>query len=258
MTYNHHFPYLDIEPLSLADDYKSHLNRNGIVLINTPSDFSNKEYIDLMSELGNPLAESSLVEGEYVEDKFILNVKTNVERNITMENEPFSINGLRMHVERAFSKQTTQPNYLALFCIVSPDEKNGGQTIVYAMKNLVSYFSKYELDVMKMLYPLSADGKIASVNPIYAFDEGRNLHYFSYRDLGHYGMDWFLKLSSKNDNGVIEIVNKLEKYLYLPDNIKALRWRQGFLYVFDNKKNFHARTEQIKGSKRHLKRIRVI
>ena len=258
MEYNRVFPYLNIQPLSLEDDYKSELDRHGIVLINVPTYFSNKEFMSIMGELGYLIEESAAVESKYIEDNFILNIKSDIEENITMENEPFSIHGLRMHVEKAFSEQEKQPNYIALLCVTKPQEENGGQTIVRAMTDLISQFTVEELKAMKTLYPMSLDKSIISKNPIYTLDKSRKLHYLSYRDLGRYGENWVFKHSNVNEDLITAIVNKLEKYLYSSQHIRALKWQPGFLYIFDNKKNFHARTEQKNASKRRLKRIRVV
>lgn len=258
MEYNRVFPYLNLQPLSLEDNYKSELDRNGIVLISVPTYFSNQEFLNVISKLGDPIEESAAVESKYIEDRFILNIKSDIGENITVENEPFSIHGLRMHVEKAFSEQEKQPNYIALLCITRPQEENGGQTIVRAMTDLTSQYTVKELETMKTLYPMSLNGDIISKNPIYALDKSRKLQYLSYRDLGRYGEDWVFKHSNMNGNLIITIVSKLEKYLYSPQHIRALKWQPGYLYIFDNKKNFHARTEQKNTNKRHLKRIRVV
>lgn len=258
MEYNHFFSYLDIQPLSLEADYKTDLDCNGIVLINVPTHFSNEDFLRVMRELGDPIAEGQMVESKYIEDSFILNIKSDIGENITIENEPFSIRGLKMHIEKAFSEQEKQPNYIALLCINMPQVEIGGQTIVRTMTGLISQFTLDELEIMKTLYPMSLDGGVISKNPIYTLDKVRKIQYLSYRDLGCYGDDWVFKDVNIDRRLVSTIVNKLEKYLYSPQHIKALKWLPGYLYIIDNKRNFHARTEQKYINSRHLKRIRVI
>ena len=258
MRYNHVFPSLKMLPLEPKDDLVSVLERDGVVLLNVGESFSNKSFLELMCKIGTPLKESN-VDAAYVEDLFILNVRTDIDSNISMENEPFSIDGLRMHVERAFANQTVQPNFIALLCKVCPVDENGGQTLIYRMSDFVKCFSANELMLMRKMYPVSMDRKIISVNPILSYDRRRGFEFFSYRDLGQYGKDWHVKDDpTLNALDVYLVANKIGEVLGRHANIRALVWRPGYLYIFDNKKSFHGRTEQKQSQKRHLKRIRVI
>jgi hypothetical protein len=110
---------------------------------------------------------------------------------------------------------------------------------------------------MKTMFPASIDGMAASNNPIYAFDERRGLYYFSLRDLGQFKKDWLLQ-GNAHSTEVEQLAVKISKCIYEYGNIYALNWKPGYLYIIDNKKNFHARTEQSHKTSRHLKRIRVL
>ncbi len=259
MKYNHVFPYLTIKPLLVTDDFKVELDQNGIVLIDVGRSFSNANFISFMKRIGNLIEETSAVDQKYIEDKFVLNLKTEINSDISMENEPFSVNSLRFHVERAFADLSKQPNYLALYCINASPDENGGQTIIYPMDKMYRYFSSSDLELMKRMFPISSDRKIVSQNPILNLDSKRGIEYFSYRDLGTYGTDWFVKKCGEFDDGAVKsVADKMEWVLSLYENINALKWMPHYLYIFDNKKYFHGRTEQVRANKRHLKRIRVL
>jgi alpha-ketoglutarate-dependent taurine dioxygenase len=258
MLYNYTFPKIQLPRLTLKDDYKSFLKENGVLLIDLKDKpLSNAEYIEFMSQLGTPLAEKDAKIGEFIEDKYVLNLLTKFDKNADVNDQPFSTTGLTFHMEKSFSPLTEQPNYLALMSIIPPNEDNGGQTIFYKMSDFKQYFSQEELDLMKTIYPTSEKLNIVSANALYTYDPKREMEYFSLRDLGEYEKDWTAK-GLDSTQALKDLAKKIKECLYKYEHIFAFDWQPNYLYVFDNKMVFHARTEQKNISSRHLKRVRVV
>lgn len=256
MKYNYTFPEISAPVLKLGGQYKQYLQEHGYVLVDVGTNFSNVQYLELMSQFGAPLNESSAVDSVYVENGCILNLKTDIDKDISADDEPFSTNGLSMHVERAFSDISQQPNFLSLYCVEAPLQENGGQTIIYPMKDFINHFTDEELEEMKHLFVKIIGTPIISPQPLYRRDVGQNIEYISFRDPGVFGVNW--EFSGESCDRYSLLAAKLKKALYDFSCISSLAWRPGYLYIFNNKRNFHARTEQHEISRRHLKRIRVI
>ncbi len=257
MRYQRTFPALELPLLQLEDDILAFAKRDGVAkidLCDTP--LSNSEYTTFMRRFGTLMHEDDPAIRDFIEDEVILNIRTRYEECLANAHQPFATNGLAFHMERAFAPAEKQPNFLALLCIEPPDESVGGQTLAYAMDRFRTHFSDNELETMRRLYPQSVSLGISSVNPILARDERRDLEYFAFRDLGEFGTDW--DVGPTPSDAVVQLMQKIRRCLYDHDNIRSLAWEVGRLYILDNKRVFHARTEQQHLTRRHLKRIRVL
>lgn len=257
MRYNRSFPAMELPPLGIDDDVRTQAAKDGVALVDLRGKpLSNQEYIEFMSQFGMPLPEEDSSIQEFVEDTVILNIRTKFEECLDSNHQPFATNGLTFHMERAFTSLDRQPNYLSLLCLEPPDESAGGQTLAYPMDLFREHFSEQELELMRQAVPRSDTLKVASKNPLLAFDPKRNLEYFALRDLGEYGKEWTVE--PPHLEGIESLMRKVRERLYDHSCIRSLKWEPGYLYILDNKRVFHARTEQQRVTRRHLKRIRVL
>lgn len=255
MKYNYTFPALDTPVHSLQDDFYTHLSVHGRVLINVGTQFTNSDFFQIMTTIGTPMEENA-VDGDYVEDAVVLNLTSKIHLDISSANEPFSVNALAMHVERAFSPLEKQPNFIALYCLQAPRADAGGQTIVYPMEEYTAHFTPTELNRLSQLRVKMLPDNTISPRPIYCKDAQRNIFYMSFRDPGPFGETW--TFAESHDASDSDLADKLLRSLYDLRAIYSLRWEPGYLYIIDNKKNFHGRTEQSVVTDRHLKRIRAV
>jgi TfdA family taurine catabolism dioxygenase TauD len=235
-----------------AESLRRSLDNVGIVARIVRGGVSNRELIEIGRQLGEPIEERAPAIQQYVEDEVVLHLKMDRPESMNADLQPFSENPITLHSEGSQRSLDDQPRYILFFCDDASEDLGGGQTIVTPMSTVSSRIAP---DIAQSLGRTTYAER---ASPPFLRGEGGHA-VFSFRDFDG-PLSWRTTDGSAIDEShVATSLAALLRAMYVPENVRGIRWRPNDLVVIDNRRFFHGRA--LIGSsgmrKRHLRRVRI-
>lgn len=233
------------------------MKKEGFLNVQLDQPLSNDDFLSLGRLLGSLIPEPYWDEQvfPYIEDEFILNVRSNHTETINVNLQPFATNYLSLHTECSRRPIDEQPSYIVLMCCTPGSPDTQADTILVPMKEV---FANLSDDVKEIL----ANTRYNDTSGIPSF---LRLHQsnpiFSFRDFQQTDMDWHYS-GSYSEAKVNQAILELLINMYNPKFTQKISWKTGLLCIIDNRHFFHGKTsgrgQPLNSGNRHLKRLRIL
>lgn len=231
------------------------LEDRGLALVALDEPLSNERFLVLGDLLGDALPETDPAVQPYVEDRVILNLRSEHGQTDDASLQPFATNFLTLHTESSGRRAEDQPRYIVLMCCDPGDAPTRALTVLVPMAAVDGRLTARDRAILaRTYYARNADGP-----PILRERAGRSV--FSFRDFRGQPLDWTYAGDDADEAEVNGAIAQLLAAMYASGAAFAVRWTPAMLVILDNTFFFHAKTAGAAtptGRARHLKRLRVL
>jgi alpha-ketoglutarate-dependent taurine dioxygenase len=238
---------------SLTDDVLNTMLKSGLAILQLDELLTNEQFMALGAKLGSPMAETSPSVMPYVEDRVILNLRTEHNYTDNVNLEPFSENPISLHTESSGRRLEEQPRYIVLMCCV-PGGGIGAQTVNVSMHCVEQHLEKDTIEILSRTSYRTG----GHAPPLLRVESGRRI--FCFRDFQTVPLNWQYGGRNVDSDAVNRSIGRLLAAMYAPECAVGIKWARAMIVIIDNTYYFHGRTmaSVASGPQRHLKRLRII
>ncbi len=223
----------------------------GIAELQLDRPLSDGEFIDFGRLFGTLIPESDPEISEFITQRYILDLRTQLPAGAPAELQPFAEDPLTFHTEGSRRPAAGQPRFLIFQCIVPPPCDSGGQTL---LRGAGQVSAMLPADSRSTLAGVAYDSD--GMPPLYR-SEGGGM--FSFRDFADTPLAWRCtgQAATRTAEEVHAAFRDLLLALYDERHVRGIWWQANSLVIIRNQRFFHGRSAAAAGS-RHLRRLRVL
>ncbi|WP_320064504.1 TauD/TfdA family dioxygenase [Micromonospora sp. RTGN7] len=240
-------------PEAAADALTAQLETHGLGLVQLDDSLSDDRFLALGRLLGTAMPETDPAVQPYVEQRVILNLRSEHNRTGDVALQPFATNYLSLHTEGSGRPPGDQPRYIVLLCH-DPGDATSARTVLVPMRAVAAAMDPASLATLSQVRYRHD----ARLSPIVRYEDGRCV--FTFRDFLAQPLEWTSHGDADADT-VNDAIADLLRAMYSAESASSVHWRAGLLVVIDNRFFFHGRTAGpavASPHRRHLRRLRVV
>jgi len=233
---------------------RGQLERSGLASFQYEKLPDSSSFRELGEAIGCALPETDPAVQQFVDDGFILNLRSQCGHTQDIQRQPFSTAPIALHSESSGASVERQPRVILFLCIQPGGPKTFAQTIVVPMSEVTSRLAPAHLGILqKTRYKRCEHG------PMIARRERHGIT-FSFRDFSGDSLEWVSEAQGATEDEVNSSIRALLMEMYDPAIAKGIQWRRGLVIAIDNQRFFHGRaagSAEPDTQMRHLLRMRL-